>query len=97
MSELTLLSARGLRHAASGADSALGVIQTILDGIIETCFSEWAHLALAPSLKTCSASLQQFMATASSVSDNEWKRLHLLGSSGDSEDDHLQKEIGDML
>ncbi len=96
ISELALLSARGLRHATKGPDSALGTIQIILDNIIDTCFSEWAHIALAPSLKNYSTNLKQFMDTAMSVKNDEWRRLHLMGSTS-SEEDFLQKEIGDVL
>lgn len=95
LSELALLSARGLKHAPSGNESALGTIQGILDGIVETCFEKWAKVALSQSAKVFSESLGQFISVASSVGDVEWKRLYLPDSS--SEDDLLQQEIGDAL
>jgi len=95
LSELALLSARGLRHAVSGPESALGTFQGMLDDIVDTCFTKWSRIALAPSLKSCMSGVEQFIDTASSVTDSEWKRLHLMGST--SEEDLLQQEIGDAL
>lgn len=50
--ELTLLSARGLRHEALGPTSALGTIQQSLDVIVESCFTVWARVALQKSTES---------------------------------------------
>ena len=95
LSELALLSARGLRHAVSGSESALGTIQRMLDGIVDTCLAKWAGAALSPSINAFMSEYEQFVSTASVIPDSEWKRLHLFSSS--SEEDLLQQEIGDAL
>jgi len=93
LSELALLSAKGLRHDISGPESALGTIQRSLDDIIEACFAKWAHVALSHPRRQFQSSLRQFVDTASTVSDVEWKRLYNLELS----DALLYKEIGDAL
>ncbi|KAL7521579.1 hypothetical protein ACHAWX_006256 [Stephanocyclus meneghinianus] len=90
LSELALLSARGLRHDASGPESALGTVQSSLDDIVRRCFKEWARAALSPSLKSFTNTLHDRISVACSVSDMEWRRLHSLL---DKEDDVLLKEI----
>jgi len=92
LSELALLSARGLRHAPSGNESALGTVQSSLDNIVTRCFKDWASAALTPPLKSFTTTLQESMTVASSVSDMEWRRLHGLI---DKEDDALLKDIND--
>lgn len=95
LSELALLSARGLKHAANGPESALGTIQIMLDGIVDACLAKWAVVALSPSLNAFMSEYKQFILTASAVPELEWKRLHLFSAS--SEEDLLQQEIGDAL
>ncbi|KAL7534681.1 hypothetical protein ACHAXR_006032, partial [Thalassiosira sp. AJA248-18] len=90
LSELALLSARGLRHDASGPESALGTVQSSLDDIVHRCFREWARAALSPPLTSFATTLQEQIGVASRVSDMEWKRLNGLI---DKEDDALLKEI----
>lgn len=92
LSELALLSARGLRHAASGHESALGTVQSSLDDIVDRCFKDWARAALSPPLKSFATTLRESMGVASTVSDMEWRRLHGLI---DKEDDVLLKEISE--
>ena len=92
LSELALLSARGLRHDASGPSSALGTVQSSLDDIVSRCFKEWARAALSPPLRSFAKTLQERMCVAMTVSDVEWRRLHgLIGK----EDDALLKEISE--
>ena len=76
LNELALLSARGLRHESSGPNSALGTIQTSLDDIVASCFSEWASVALAPSNESFRSDLNAFVGTACSTSEAEWKRMY---------------------
>jgi len=95
LSELALLSARGLRHKANGPDSALGIIQQMLNNIVESCFTKWASVALAPSLKICMVAFEEFISTASTITESEWKRLRTMNPI--TEDELLQQEIGDAL
>jgi hypothetical protein len=92
LSELALLSARGLRHDSSGPESALGTVQTSLDKIVNRCFGEWARAALSPSLKSFTTGLHKQIGVASTVSDVEWRRLNGLI---EKEDDILLREIHD--
>ena len=93
LSELALLSARGLKHDVSGPESALGTVQFSLDGIIIRCFKEWARAALSPSLKSFSKTLRENMDVASSVSEVEWRRLHGLT---DKDDDAMLRIIQEV-
>lgn len=93
LSELALLSARGLRHDASGPESALGTVQSSLDEIVHYCFREWARAALSPSLSSFSNTLHDSIGVACTVSDMEWRRLNGLL---EKEDDTLLKEISDL-
>jgi hypothetical protein len=93
LSELALLSARGLRHDTSGPESALGTVQSSLDEIVHCCFREWARAALSPSLKLFTDTLHDCIGVACTVSDMEWRRLNGLL---DKEDDTLIREIGDV-
>ncbi len=95
LSELALLSARGLRHDSSGTGSSLGIIQRTLDDIVESCFRRWSAAALSPYSKSFMASLSQFVAVASTSSEDEWKRLHK--QTAFSEGDLLQEQISDTL
>ena len=90
LSELALLSARGLRHAPSGRESALGTVQSSLDDIVNRCFKDWARAALSPPLDSFTRTLRESMGVASTVSDMEWRRLHGLI---EKEDDALLKEV----
>jgi hypothetical protein len=76
LNELTLLSARGLRHESCGPNSALGTIQTSLDDIVASCFSEWSTAALASSNESLCSGLRAFVMSASSTSEAEWQRLN---------------------
>jgi len=80
LTELTLLTARGLRHAKDGSESALGTIQMSLDDIVHGCFQRWAKLSLKPSSTNLQDSLHDFILTASSVSSEEWNRMFSSGS-----------------
>jgi hypothetical protein len=95
LSELALLSARGLRHDVSGSRSSLGTIQRTLDDIVESCFSRWATAALSPYTKSCMSSMAQLMTVSSTTTDEEWKRLHKYSNS--TEGDLLQEEIDNVL
>ena len=76
LGELTLLSARGLRHESSGPKSALGTIQSSLDDIISSCFSEWTHIALESSNESYRSDLNAFLDAACSTDEAEWQRTH---------------------
>lgn len=95
ISELTLLSARGLRHASKGPESALGTIQRILDDIVKSCFTKWSKIILMPASTSHRSQLNQFVEVSSSVSSNEWKRLYLpeLSSLGEV----IEQDIGSAL
>ena len=75
LAELTLLTARGLRHAEDGPASALGTIQMSLDDIILGCFQRWARLSLKGSSINFQDSLHDFIFTASKATSDEWKRM----------------------
>lgn len=91
LDELTLLSARGLRHESSGPNSALGTIQSSLDDIISSCFSEWADVALEPSNESYKSGLKAFLDTACSTDEAEWQRSHR-----PSEDISSLQELGEI-
>ena len=93
LSELVLLSARGLRHDASGPESALGTVQSSLDDIVDRCFKEWARAALSPSLKSFTKTMRENMDLASTISEVEWRRLHGLT---DKDDDAMLKIIQEV-
>jgi hypothetical protein len=76
LNELTLLSARGLRHEATGRHSALGIIQESLDDIISTCFQQWAKVALSEATDKLSESITEFVRVSSKcTTDDEYKRM----------------------
>lgn len=89
LSELALLSARGLLHDASGRQSALGTVQSSLDDIVHRCFQKWARTALSPPLMLFSRTLRERIRLALTVSDMEWKQLNGLV---EKVDDVLVKE-----
>ena len=87
LAELTLLTARGLRHAEDGPESALGTIQMSLDDIILGCFQRWARLSLKASSLNFQDSLHDFIVTASKASNDEWKRMFSSGIDSASQGD----------
>ena len=84
LAELALLTARGLRHAQDGIESALGTIQMSLDNIIHGCFQRWAKFSLKCSSIYFHDNLHDFVFTASRVTNDEWKRMFSDGSEGSS-------------
>ena len=83
LSELTLLTARGLRHETKGSNSALGTVQLALDDIVENCFQEWAKASLRPALENFSSRVEEFFKVASTTTEAEWHRLyHTSGVAG---------------
>ena len=76
LDELTLLLARGLRHEKSGRQSALGTIQESLDQIISSCFQKWAKESLSPYSKTLSNHVKDFVHTASTCPEEEYRRMY---------------------
>ena len=94
LSELALLSAKGLRHDASGPQSALGTVQSSLDEIVTKCFKGWAQAALSSPLKSFRTKLRETIEVSSTVSDIEWRRLNRLI---EREDDYLLKQIHDPV
>lgn len=84
LSELVLLSARGLSHSDSGPESALGTIQRSLDDIVEACFNKWARVILEPFLMEFRTCLEREVLSAR-ASDMEWRRLHNLLQDGEEE------------
>lgn len=83
LSELVLLSARGLRHDKSGPESALGTIQRSLDDIVSTCFAKWSRIILGPALNDFKTIFERRMVTATTTSDKEWRRLNNLLKDGE--------------
>lgn len=76
LSELALLTARGLRHDATGPNSALGTVQQALDDIVENCFQEWAKASLRSSVENLTAHVNDFYRVASTSTEEEWQRLY---------------------
>lgn len=83
--ELALLSARGLKHAVNGPESALGTIQRMLNDLVDICFSKWARIAISKPLNDCIEGEQKLIDTASTVTDAEWKRLYLFSASSEED------------
>lgn len=92
LSELALLSAKGLRHDESGLKSALGTVQSSLDEIVTRCFRGWAQAALSSPLKSFRTKLRETIEVSSTVSDIEFRRMNGLI---EKEDDELLKQIHD--
>jgi hypothetical protein len=86
LDELTLLTARGLRHEKSGPSSALGTIQKAIDSIVAQCFGKWAKAMLAPMEKSFESDVRDMILTASSVPDDEWNRLFASSNEASSSD-----------
>lgn len=78
LSELTLLTARGLRHDKAGA---LRAVQMSLDNIVVECFQRWAKSALSYTSRLFEEDISNFVVTASSVPNEEWLRI-FSGSAG---------------
>lgn len=75
LAELSLLTARGLRHSGDGSESALGTVQLSLDSIIQKCFQRWAKLSMHHSTSTFQKNLDDFIFTATTASVDEWQRI----------------------
>lgn len=80
LSELTLLTARGLRHDDEAG--ALRAVQISLDNIVAECFQRWAHWTLAYTANVLKDSIGDFLSTASSVSNDEWRRMFASSAGG---------------
>jgi hypothetical protein len=76
LGELALLTARGLRHEKVGPESALGLLQQSLDGIVVGCFQKWSKSALLPALASFDDSLSDYFVTLKTVEDVEWERTY---------------------
>jgi hypothetical protein len=74
--ELTLLSARGLRHEGTGPGSALGTLQSSLDALVSQCFLDWAKHVSGDCLRRFHSSMSTYVHDACTSSEVEWKRLH---------------------
>jgi hypothetical protein len=72
LSELTLLTARGLRHDEAGA---LRAVQMSLDNIVDECFQRWAKSTLSFSAHVFENSIRDVIITATSATDEEWLRI----------------------
>lgn len=70
--ELTLLTARGLRHDRVGA---LPAVQFALDKIIDESLGRWAKLTMDVSSNVLKENVANFFGTASTVSNDEWVRM----------------------
>lgn len=81
LGELSLLTARGLRHEKSGSESALGILQNCLDDIIVGCFRTWSTAVLSSSAGSFRNGLEDFLATAIGMQDDEWRRMFASGES----------------
>jgi hypothetical protein len=92
LSEMALLSARGLRHSADGPESALGTIQRILNDLVDQCFSKWARVAISKPLKECVAGTRKLIDTASTVNHEEWKRLYIYNSVLDRQEESMEEQ-----
>ena len=77
LSELMLLTARGIRHTSNGGESALGAVQNSLDGIMSSCFGRWAHAILEDPASSLRSGFHDFVKTATTADDAEWKRIFL--------------------
>jgi len=99
LSELALLSARGLRHDTTGPYSARGTVQRALDDIVSSCFKIWGKVALYSHLELFKISLKEFVQTAASVSSLEWERQCGLFKGDEEKGEHelLMDEIGDAM
>jgi len=96
LSELVLLSARGLRHDKSGAESALGTIQRSLDETIAICFAKWSRVILHPTLKEFRTIFERRMVTSTTACDMEWRRLNGLLCEGEEENYRKTKYKEDL-
>ena len=76
--ELGLLSAKGLRHDTDGKASAMGLIESSLEYIVQLCFSNWARIVLSPLTMSLKISLHNHLEKGREVINEEWHRVHQL-------------------
>jgi hypothetical protein len=72
--ELTLLTARGLRHD-NDSGGALRAVQKSLDHIISLCFQHWSKSSLHSSVQVFKEKYQDLIECATSLPDEEWQRM----------------------
>ena len=73
--ELTLVTARGLRHDQHDhGGGALQAVQSSLDHIITMCFQYWSQLSLQNSANTFQSKYNDLIECATTVPDEEWQR-----------------------
>jgi hypothetical protein len=72
LNELTLLTARGLRHDEV---SALRTIQNSLDDIVDDSLQRWSKFALSYSSSVFGNSINASIEAAGRISDDEWQRI----------------------
>lgn len=89
--ELSLLTARGLRHEKTGPESALGMFQQSLDGIVAGCFKKWSSAAQSMACISFSESLQDFILSSQMVRNEEWRRM--FGAPDDSTGDTAEEGL----
>lgn len=92
LDELVLLTARGIRHDATGTESALGAFQRSLDKIIDVCFAKWASASLKSETDYFRQKTQEFFFSGPRMSEDEWKRIY-----GGTEDSSLQEQKDPLL
>ena len=74
--ELTLVTARGLRHDKyDNGGGALHVVQISLDHIIQMCFQYWSNLSLHQCAHTFQNKYNDLIECATTVTDEEWQRM----------------------
>lgn len=76
LDELVLLTARGIRHEATGTESALGAFQRSLDKIIDVCFAKWASASMESETAYFRRKTQEVFRMGSAVDEAEWKRVY---------------------
>jgi hypothetical protein len=75
LDELVLLTARGIRHEATGTESALGAFQRSLDKIICVCFAKWASASLQAETTYFRQKTDELFRTGPGMNEEEWKRI----------------------
>ena len=74
--ELTLVTARGLRHETNeNGGGAFQAVQHSLDDIIFMCFQYWSKLSLYHSAHTFQNKYNDLIECATTVPDQEWQRM----------------------
>ncbi|GAX19901.1 hypothetical protein FisN_1Lh632 [Fistulifera solaris] len=76
LDELVLLTARGIRHEATGTESALGAFQRSLDKIIGVCFAKWARASLQSGTSYFRHKTDEVFRTGPGMKEEEWKRIY---------------------